>query len=61
MAKKPSNPLVAPADDREWRARAALDTITRAHEHMGDKGLMRDVRKLAEKSAAVVKAPKKGK
>lgn len=35
------------ADERKWRAQSALETITRAADMQKDKGLMRDVKKLA--------------
>lgn len=40
---------VMPMDDgeRKWKAESALHTIIRAKEHMDDRGLMKDVKKLA--------------
>lgn len=40
------------AQERKWRAEDALSTLTRAEEHRADKGLMRDVRRLAAKRKA---------
>lgn len=61
-ASKKPNPLAvaaAPsADDRKYRAEDALRTIARAHEHMADKSLMRDVKALAERNVKAVSAPK---
>lgn len=51
---------VAPgyAEDMGWRADDALRTIIRAEEHKGDKGLMKEVKKKAEKIHKAVMACK---
>jgi len=40
----------SPSSDRmdEWRVKEALETIQRAEEHQSNKGLMREVKKLAK-------------
>lgn len=48
---KPSSPAT---DERKWKARDALSTLTRAAEIQKDVGLMRDVRRLAQETMAVV-------
>lgn len=44
------NDVPPPMADKanEWRVRDALETIQRAAEHQNDKGLMREVKKLAK-------------
>lgn len=39
-------------EERQYRAQDALSTLVRAKEHMGDKQLMGDVRRLAAERAA---------
>lgn len=59
MANKLAPVAPAPsADERRYRAEDALRTIARAHEHLKDKGLMRDVRKLAQHQAKATGALK---
>ncbi len=49
MAKKGNSSAVAcaPADDRKWQVEDALRTLNRAEEIRRDRGMMRDVKKLA--------------
>lgn len=37
----------AMSEDRMWEAKGAMHTMARAEEHRANKGLMRDVKKLA--------------
>jgi hypothetical protein len=39
------------ADERKWRVEDAMRTLMRAEEHKKDKGLMRDVGKMAKEQA----------
>ena len=41
--------IPAPSDDRRWKAEDALHVLTKADEYRKDRGLMADVRKLAQK------------
>lgn len=52
----------SPAEDRQYRARNALETITRAAELQRDSSLMRDVKKLAQGQIATLQnVAKRGK
>jgi len=42
---------ISSEDARRYRAEEAMRTLMRASEHMKDKGLMRDVKKLAKAQA----------
>lgn len=44
----------APSDERNWRARDALSTLTRAEEIRADPKLMRDVQACAKKEQAAL-------
>jgi hypothetical protein len=41
-------------DAKRYRAEEAMRTLMRASEHMKDKGLMRDVKRLAKEQAAAL-------
>lgn len=52
----PSNGLasISTDDAKRYRAEEAMRTLMRASEHMKDKGLMRDVKRLAKTQAAAL-------
>jgi hypothetical protein len=52
MAKAPK----MTAQDRQWRAQNALETITRAAEIQKDRALMAEVRKIAEQQVKTLSA-----
>lgn len=57
--RKPSNATaglssISTDDAKRYRAEEAMRTLMRASEHMKDKGLMRDVKRLAKTQAAAL-------
>lgn len=62
--KSPSPSPVNSIDDRPWRARDALSTLTRAEEIRRDAGLMREVKSEAKRQQkalhSVTGRPKRG-
>lgn len=62
MPKRSSKSKAAPIglssisndDAKRYRAQDAMHTLMRASEHMKDKGLMRDVKRLAKEQAAAM-------
>lgn len=56
MKRKPKSPsnTCSPSVDDGWRARSALDTLTRADEIRRDTGLMRQVKAEANKQQKAI-------